>query len=129
MWALRREPGHFRKDAEAGFRFLTHAHTLLNYLSALGAHRGETRSLEDEAWLHAQAGDIIADLETLAGRLEARQVASIPEGAETRARALEDWAQAAGDAPRQLLAEQLALISRALVPLGEAAAGLVKRQA
>lgn len=124
----RREPGHFRKDVEAGFRFLTHAHTLLNYLSALGAHRGETRPAGDDAWLHAQADGIIADLETLAGRLGARQVPSTPATAEARARALEAWAQATDDEPRRLLAEQLALISRALVPLGEAAAGLVRRQ-
>ena len=40
------EPGHFRKDAETGFRFLILSHTLLNYLSGLGAHR---ESLPDDA--------------------------------------------------------------------------------
>lgn len=33
------EPGQFRQDAEAGFRFLALSHTLLGYLSGLGAHR------------------------------------------------------------------------------------------
>jgi hypothetical protein len=33
------EPGHFRKDADMGFRFLVMSHTLLSYLSGLGAHR------------------------------------------------------------------------------------------
>src|SRR5690606_34746325 len=33
------EPGHFRRDADLGFRFLVLSHTLLSYLSGLGAHR------------------------------------------------------------------------------------------
>ncbi|MGH8330514.1 MAG: YccS family putative transporter, partial [Pseudomonas sp.] len=33
------EPGHFRKEADVGFRFLVLSHTLLSYLSGLGAHR------------------------------------------------------------------------------------------
>ena len=36
------EPGHFRKEADTGFRFLVLSHTLLSYLSALGAHREST---------------------------------------------------------------------------------------
>lgn len=34
-----REPGFARPQSEAALRFLIHSHTLLNYLSALGAHR------------------------------------------------------------------------------------------
>jgi uncharacterized membrane protein YccC len=30
------EPGHFRKEADVGFRFLVLSHTLLSYLSGLG---------------------------------------------------------------------------------------------
>lgn len=33
------EPEYFRKDADAGSRFLVVSHTILSYLSALGAHR------------------------------------------------------------------------------------------
>ncbi len=33
------EPGQFRKEADVGFRFLVLSHTLLSYLSGLGAHR------------------------------------------------------------------------------------------
>ena len=39
------EPGHFRRDTEQGFRFLVVTHTLLGYLSALGAHRAVTRPI------------------------------------------------------------------------------------
>lgn len=43
------EPGYFRKDADAGFRFLVVSHTLLSYLSALGAHRA---TLPDDPIVH-----------------------------------------------------------------------------
>ncbi|MFH7617792.1 TIGR01666 family membrane protein, partial [Pseudomonas syringae pv. tagetis] len=32
------EHGHFLKEADVGFRFLLLSHTLLSYLSCLGAH-------------------------------------------------------------------------------------------
>ena len=34
-----KEPGHFRRDTDSAMRFLVVSHTLLGYLSALGAHR------------------------------------------------------------------------------------------
>ena len=34
-----REPGRYRRNLDAGFRFLALSNTLLGYLSALGAHR------------------------------------------------------------------------------------------
>src|SRR5690606_36933389 len=45
------EPGHFRKESDIGFRFLVLSHTLLSYLSGLGAHRGEIKLDETQQHL------------------------------------------------------------------------------
>ena len=55
------EPGHFRKGAESGFRFLVVSHTVLGYLSALGAHR---ETLQDEPEIEAlltRVANVLAD--------------------------------------------------------------------
>lgn len=65
------EPGHYRKDAENGFRFLVLSHTLLSYVSGLGAHR-ET--------LVEHASDELHD----------RSVAHISQSLEAIAKALSD---------------------------------------
>ena len=57
------EPEPFRKEAETGLHFLTLSHTLLNYLSALGAHR-ET----EPTTVHSAVTDEIS--QNLAHRLE-----------------------------------------------------------
>ena len=48
------EPGRYRKDAENGFRFLVLSHTLLSYISGLGAHR-ETLPEDASDELHSHA--------------------------------------------------------------------------
>ncbi|SFI11776.1 YccS family putative transporter [Modicisalibacter xianhensis] len=125
---VRLEPGHFRKDAEVGFRFLGNAHTLLSYLSALGAHRGETRALADDAELRAMAEAIVVDIETIAERLRARSVMPPLEAAEGRATALEAMAADESSDERRLLQAQLALISRQLLPLRDTAARLAAQE-
>ncbi|HAA39319.1 MAG TPA: TIGR01666 family membrane protein, partial [Pseudomonas sp.] len=50
------EPGHFRKEADVGFRFLVLSHTLLSYLSGLGAHRETQLPAEVRAHLIHGAG-------------------------------------------------------------------------
>ncbi|WP_136067868.1 YccS family putative transporter [Modicisalibacter radicis] len=125
---VRLEPGHFRKDAEVGFRFLGHSHTLLSYLSALGAHRGETRALADDATLRQQAEAIGDDLEAIAGRLRERGTMPALELAEARGLALQAQAMEETSEERRLLQTQLALISRQLVALRDAAARLVAQE-
>ncbi|MDW5375864.1 YccS family putative transporter [Halomonas sp. HP20-15] len=125
---VRLEPGHFRKDAEVGFRFLGHSHTLLSYLSALGAHRGETRALADDATLRQAAEAIGDDLEAIAGRLRERGTMPALEAAEARGLALQAQAMEETSEERRLLQTQLALISRQLVALRDAAARLAAQE-
>lgn len=49
LTAALREPRHVRHKLEAGTRFLVLSHTLLNYLSALGAHRSARLEADDVA--------------------------------------------------------------------------------
>ncbi|HBX54132.1 MAG TPA: TIGR01666 family membrane protein, partial [Pseudomonas sp.] len=70
------EPGHFRKEADIGFRFLVLSHTLLSYLSGLGAHRGEMLLSEEPRHLLDSAASLAASLDDIALSLtEERPVA------------------------------------------------------
>ena len=70
---LLQEPRHVRSHSLAGMRMLVASHTLLSYLSALGAHRagpaGEAADLAQEA-----GGYAAERLEALAAGLQRRQV-------------------------------------------------------
>ncbi len=121
------EPGHFRKDAETGFRFLILSHTLLNYLSGLGAHR---ESLPDDArdeLLESAARQLASSLDELADGLQHNQpVAVYSEAEEALAQQLEQTAEEMDDSHR-LLQTQLGLICRQLAPLRSMAAHLVRQ--
>ncbi|MDN3522817.1 YccS family putative transporter [Halomonas ramblicola] len=114
------EPGPFRRDADRGLRFLLHSHTLLNYLSALGAHRGEERG--KDAAVQEAAEAILAELGRLARALERREPVAEDAG-EALASRLENL-EATDDGASPLLRTQLALIGRQLAPLREAAGKL-----
>nr|WP_298411416.1 YccS family putative transporter [uncultured Halomonas sp.] len=122
---VRLEPDQFREDTTIGFRFLGNAYTLLSYLSALGAHRGDTLALAKDAELRATAESIVVDIEEIASRLRQRAPAPPFEAATRRAARLEAQASEEPDDERRLLQMQLALISRQLVPLGKAASRLI----
>ncbi|WP_407293067.1 YccS family putative transporter [Stutzerimonas zhaodongensis] len=121
------EPGHFRKDAETGFRFLILSHTLLNYLSGLGAHR---ESLPDDArdeMLESAAQQLASSLDELASALQQNQpVAVYSEAEEVLAQQLE-YASEDTDDSHRLLQTQLGLICRQLAPLRSMAAHLIKQ--
>ena len=121
------EPGHFRKDAETGFRFLILSHTLLNYLSGLGAHR---ESLPDDArdeMLESAAQQLASSLDELANGLQHNQpVAVYSEAEEALAQQLEQTSEDIDDSHR-LLQTQLGLICRQLAPLRSMAAHLIKQ--
>ena len=114
---MREEPDGFRGDVESGLRFLALSHTLLNYLSALGAHRD---------LLQAHASDALIDeaVETLADWLDAMaqalmQVQPIPAGGQR----VDELAQALDAIPEELdeghrrVQSQLALICRQVMAL------------
>ncbi|TRX74076.1 YccS family putative transporter [Pseudomonas mangiferae] len=111
------EPGHFRKDAETGFRFLVLSHTLLGYLSALGAHR-ERLSLDGEDGLLQRAGtQVVETLEALAAALlHGTPVAVQSDEEEALARQLEQLPDDLDDT-RRLVQTELGLICRQLAPL------------
>jgi YccS/YhfK family integral membrane protein len=76
--AMLKEPLRTRLDEQASGRFLVLSHMLLNYLSALGAHRGELEVGElDDAALHA-AQQLQQGLELLAQGLENPQSNGTP---------------------------------------------------
>ena len=120
------EPGHFRKEADIGFRFLVLSHTLLSYLSGLGAHRGETRLEGSDNPLLLGAGHLAASLDEIAQCLnEGRPVAIHSDAEEQLASRLEQPDDSLDDQQR-LVQTQLALICRQLGPLRTLAAHLRK---
>jgi YccS/YhfK family integral membrane protein len=110
------EPGHFRKEADIGFRFLVLSHTLLSYLSGLGAHRGEARLGDDQQRLVDSAASLAASLDDIAQNLAQGQPVAIHSDAEEQlAVELEQLTEELDDQQR-LLQTQLALICRQLGP-------------
>lgn len=121
------EPGHFRKEADVGFRFLVLSHTLLSYLSGLGAHRETTLP----AYVHEQlidgAGASLANsLDEIANGLASKLPVAIHSDAEEAlATELEQMPEELEENQR-LVQTQLALICRQLGPLRTLAAHLIK---
>lgn len=69
-----REPGFVRPRAGVALRFLIRSHTLLSYLSALGAHRAALPDSAQMAVLRGAAEGAIAALEALAAGLDSGSV-------------------------------------------------------
>jgi YccS/YhfK family integral membrane protein len=118
------EPGRFRKDAESCLRNLVMSHTLLGYLSALGAHRGSALTrLGDERV--SRAADYIANaLDAIAADLVARRpVALSGDGEDALAEELGRFPEES-DGLRRLVRTQLLLICRQLGPIRSLASQL-----
>ncbi|WP_213878499.1 YccS family putative transporter [Pseudomonas sp. dw_358] len=121
------EPGHFRKEADVGFRFLVLSHTLLSYLSGLGAHR-DTSLPEPlrEQLIGGAGGQLVHSIEEVATGLAAREPVAVQSDAEEAlATALEQMPEEV-DENQRLVQTQLALICRQLGPLRTLAAHLIK---
>ncbi|AVO50261.1 TIGR01666 family membrane protein [Melaminivora suipulveris] len=124
-----REPPWVRRHARAGQDLLASTHTLLGYLSALGAHRDPRAGAAPDAApdeLAAEAAQAFAGrIEAVAQALRSHVPPPGPEGGEGAAAGV--WAQqlqAASDPA--LLHAQLAQIGHQLEPLRAAAAQLVR---
>jgi len=107
-----REPGYVRRRAGVALRFLIRSHTLLSYLSALGAHRSALPDSAQMAVLHASAEGAIAALEALAAGLE-KGTADVTGGLEAESAARAGLAQAADggdDAQARTFHTELGLI-------------------
>ena len=121
------EPGHFRKEADVGFRFLVLSHTLLSYLSGLGAHRETQLPAEVREHLIDGAGKTLAaSIDEIAEGLANKQPIAIQSDAEEAlATDLEQMPDEIDEGQR-LVQTQLALICRQLGPLRTLAAHLIK---
>jgi uncharacterized membrane protein YccC len=121
------EPGHFRKEADAGFRFLVLSHTLLSYLSGLGAHRGTSLPEAVRAELVVGVGErLAASLDEIAlGLAERSSVTVHNEQEQALAEQLEQMPEELDEGQR-LAQTQLALIARQLAPLRTMAAHLAQ---
>ncbi|GHH53343.1 YccS family putative transporter [[Pseudomonas] boreopolis] len=124
-----REPGRYRRNLDAGFRFLALSSTLLGYLSALGAHRAELAE-DATGGTVAEAGSYLQRMfGNIAQALSQRQ--ELPVGNEPAELALAERLEAApaGEAAlpakQQLVNTQLALMLRLLPKLRAAAAAVV----
>ncbi|MCM2319374.1 MAG: YccS family putative transporter [Pseudomonas sp.] len=111
------EPGHFRREADIGFRCLALSHTLLSYLSALGAHRAALPVELRSGLIEQAAAHLAGSLEAIAaGLVERRAPASPALDEEAMARELEQLSEDI-DERQRLLRTELALICRQLAPL------------
>ncbi|TBU89285.1 TIGR01666 family membrane protein [Stutzerimonas kirkiae] len=121
------EPGHFRRDAETGFRFLTLSHTLLNYLSALGAHRESLPDGASDSLLELASQRLAQSLDSLAEALRNNQTVAVYDEEEERlAQKLEQLPDELDENTR-LVYTQLGLICRQLAPLRSMAAHLIRK--
>ncbi|KWU51609.1 MULTISPECIES: YccS family putative transporter [Pseudomonas] len=121
------EPGHFRKEADVGFRFLVLSHTLLSYLSGLGAHRETQLPAEAREHLIEGAGNTLAaSIDEIATGLANKQAIAIQSDAEEAMAAELEQMPDEIDEGQRLVQTQLALICRQLGPLRTLAAHLIK---
>lgn len=124
---LLQEPEHYRRrHADDGFRFLVLSHTLLGYISALGAHRHQLDTATGGARLLPVAQRIAAYMEQLAASLKQRKV--LRDSVELRTALLDELDVGASGAEAAFESEdygalqtQLQLIVEQLAPLTEAA--------
>jgi uncharacterized membrane protein YccC len=121
------EPGHFRKEADVGFRFLVLSHTLLSYLSGLGAHRETQLPAHVREHLIEGAGvKLAASIDEIAqGLASKRPIAIQSDEEEALANELEQMPDEIDEGQR-LVQTQLGLICRQLGPLRTLAAHLIK---
>lgn len=116
-----REPGRYRRNLDAGFRFLALSNTLLGYLSALGAHRAALEG-EHDATI-AQAGEYLQRaLSEIASALGQREPLPAHDESEELATAEALEHHPVQLPPKQrLVRDQLALTLRLLPKLRAAA--------
>jgi len=117
-----REPGHVRRNLDAGFHFLALSNTLLGHLSALGAHRDQVDSYAGDPLALAAGDRVRKALQQLASALTARRPVSEDDNDADRAVAAElEQIDEAMPAKLQLIRTQMALVLRMLPKVRAAA--------
>ena len=112
---LFQEPGFLQGRSDSGLRFLLLSHTLLNYLSGLGAHREALQNAPGDASTEQAAALIGKVLDELATSLAHSQPV-LPANPSEEA-VLEALCAAPTDAAHRVVQSQLALIGNLLPPL------------
>jgi len=116
-----REPDRMRPNAGTALRMLIQSHTLLNYLSALGAHRAALPESATQAALAAQSAAAARALRELADSLtRAPAAAATPREARPPLSA-EAAPLAATDPGTRLIATEIALVWRQIDSLDQLA--------
>ncbi len=122
-----KEPGHFRRQTDIGFRFLLLSHTLLSYISALGAHRETLAHAPTYPKLNQEAQLIAGSLEQIAQQLIKREPIAVHSEAELQqSHRLRDLLEEEDDTLR-FLQTQLLLISQQLGSIRTLAAHVVSK--
>ncbi|WP_082448675.1 YccS family putative transporter [Xylophilus sp. Leaf220] len=121
------EPGFLHRNGEAAIRFMVLSHTLLNYLSALGAHRGAVSAHGRDPLLEQAGAFLMQALGQVASHLADHRTmeAAAPESL-TLAAALEAHDGSDGLGLEHI---QMALLCRMVEPLRAGAARLVEQPA
>lgn len=122
-----KEPGYFRKQTDIGFRFLLLSHTLLSYISALGAHRENLAHAPTYLLLNQEAQLLADSFEQIAEKLIKRQAVEVHSDIEQQqSYRLRDLPEEEDDTLR-LLQTQLLLISQQLGSIRTLAAHILNK--
>jgi YccS/YhfK family integral membrane protein len=124
LTAMRREPDRVRRNIQTGMRFLVLSHTLLNYLSALGAHRDMRLALREDDAVTRAVACLLAALDGVAAALQAGR-AMAPVTAPEEADVLACLADAALPDAARMVQAQLLLALRLQPLLCEQARALI----
>ncbi|QIL81111.1 TIGR01666 family membrane protein [Diaphorobacter sp. HDW4A] len=126
---LMQEPHWARRNVLWGQRILVLSHTLLNYISALGAHRGKLEGAAQDGLLMSSGEMAVKEFHAIATALRAQGQfePGLPDSAtcDAAANALEEHAESTPESLRALL-NQLALICRQIAPLRHVAGELAR---
>lgn len=122
-----KEPGHFRRQSDIGFRFLLLSHTLLSYISALGAHRENLAHAPTYMLLNQEAQLLAESFEQIAQQLIKREPIDVhSEEEQQQSYRLRDLPEEEDDTLR-LLQTQLLLISQQLGSIRTLAAHVLSK--
>lgn len=122
-----KEPGHFRRQSDIGFRFLLLSHTLLSYISALGAHRENLAYAPTYLVLNQEAQLLAESFEQIAQKLIKREPIEVhSELEQLQSYRLRDLPEEEDDTLR-LLQTQLLLISQQLGSIRTLAAHVLSK--
>ena len=126
---MMKEPGFVRREGSGGLHFLVLSHTLLSYLSALGAHRQQLGEDASNPTILQAAEHITTALDAVAASLaQHTALPPAPDDADSTEQALVDALEqlATGrDSAHGLVLAQFALICRQLGALRQQANGLL----